>query len=256
MNTGRIDLCLALGLFGLWLLWLAAYGLRCIRKGPAEHARVGRQGGTVFLGTAVMNAGYWLLEPLARLFVAAGISASALSWFSLVPALGSALAVGLGFWGLAAWGVFLSALLDVLDGAVARLGGTASPAGAILDSTLDRYAEFLFFGGLLVCWCDDIGLQLLAFTAVAGSVLVTYSTAKAEALQLTPPRGLMKRSDRLSCLCVGLVLSQPWCVWRAGDCTLGMDGELPLILAVTLIAVLANVSAVHRFCSLARQVMK
>lgn len=256
MNTRTVELILSSAFLVLCLGCPFLFWLRCRLYGPLEFERVRRQGGTVFLGTWLMNAAYWMLTPLARFLVSNRVSPAFLSWLSTVPAAVSFFALSQGAWGLAAWSVLISALLDVLDGAVARMGDTASPAGAILDSTLDRYAEFLFFAGLLVHWRAELCLQLLAFAALAGSILVTYSTAKAEALQLTPPRGLMKRSDRLSCLCIGLLLTSLLAAWPLGPLSEHVRLDVPLIVAVGLIAVLANYSAVQRFCSLARQTTK
>jgi len=242
------DLAASLALLGSIAVALAAYGLRRAFRGRVDYDRVRQQGGTIFLGNGIMTAGYWLLQPAVRWCVGAGIQPAVLTWLSLAPAAAATVAAARGVWGLAAWGLFLSSLLDVLDGAVARAGGSASKRGAILDSTLDRYAEFMFFAGVLVCWRQSVGLQLLCFAAVAGSVLVTYSTAKAEALGLTPPRGLMKRSDRMACLIAGSALSPLLVRWS------GPAGQpWPAVAAVGLIAVLGNLSAIQRFRALARE---
>lgn len=216
---------------------------------PDGHRRVAQQGSSFFLGLNVMHAGYWMLQPAVRTCVRGRISPATLSWLSLVPAVVGAWGVAVGHWGLAAWTLLISALLDVLDGAVARALGKASPAGAVLDSVLDRYAEFIFFVGIVIYYRDHLAVQLIALAALMGSFLVTYSTAKAEALALTPPRGSMKRSDRLTVLIIATALaplSQHWLepavrgvVW-------------PVVVGLTLIAVLANVSAIVRFTALGR----
>lgn len=214
------------------------------------YDRVAQQGGTVFLATPVMNAGYWLLQPVVRLCVKTSTSPAALSWLSLAPAALAGIAAATGHWGAAAWCLFASALLDVLDGAVARAANRASPAGAVLDSVLDRYAEFFFFAGVLAYYRDLLAAQLLVLAALLGSFLITYSTAKAEALRVTPPRGSMKRSDRIALLVTGTALtpfSQRWLEpadsrWPAW----------PVLGAVALIAVLANLSALARFAALSR----
>lgn len=245
--SGLVDLVASCALGGFIVAVLAAHRLA---RGPRHYDRVAQQGGTVVLGTGVMNAGYWLLQPAVRACVRAGVSPAALSWFSLGPAAFAGLAAAWGHWGFAAWGLLASALLDVLDGAVARAAQRASAGGAILDSVLDRYAEFFFFAGMLVAYRGLLPVQLLVLTALFGSFLITYSTAKAEALRLTPPRGCMKRSDRLALLTVGALLapvSQRW--WEPA----GTWPAWPVLAAVGLIAVLANGSAVARFAALSRE---
>lgn len=218
--------------------------------GPdTRYRRVAQQGATFFLGLNLMQAGYWMLQPLVRRCAKSGVTAAAITWLSLIPALAAAVAAATDHWGLAAWCLLASALLDVLDGAVARAAGETSAAGAVLDSALDRYAEFVFFAGLLVFYRNDLPVQMLVLAALLGSFLITYSTAKAEALHLKPPRGSMKRSDRLTILVLGTALvpfSEPWFE------SLQRPRAWPVVAALALIAVLANVSAIQRFAALAR----
>jgi phosphatidylglycerophosphate synthase len=216
---------------------------------PTRYGRVMQQGATFFLGLNLMQAGYWMLQPIVRRCAARGVAPSTISWLSLVPAVVAATAAARGEWALAAWSLLASALFDVLDGAVARASGTSSPAGAVLDSVLDRYAEVIVFAGLFVYYANDLAIQLVIVAAIAGSFLVSYSTAKAEALRLTPPRGSMKRSDRLTVMVLGAALapfSQAWIEAPPGRMA------WPVIAATSLIAVLANVSAIQRFVALAR----
>ena len=240
-------------LLGGGLCLLALVGLGLFGGGWRQrHERVTQQGGSLFLGLGVMQAGYSLLQPVVRWAVRSGVSPAAITWTSLVPAFGAGVSAAWGHWGFVAWGLLLSALFDVLDGAVARATKTASAGGAILDSVLDRYAEFFVFAGALVFYRDVLFMQGLVLAALFGSLLITYSTAKAEALRITPPRGTMKRSDRITVLVTGAALTPLAQQWDQG---VGPDGieAWPMALAIGLIAVLANVSAVRRFAALSRE---
>ncbi|HVS51199.1 MAG TPA: CDP-alcohol phosphatidyltransferase family protein [Opitutaceae bacterium] len=232
----------------------AVYGVRRLARGPVDYERVQLQGGTFFLAGEIMNAGYWLLQPVVRGCVRAGITPAMLTWFSLGPALGASLAAAYGRWALAAWGLLASSLLDVLDGAVARAQGRASRAGAVLDSTLDRYVEFAFFGGLLIHYRAQLPVQLLCFAAVTASMLVTYSTAKAEALGVKPPRGWMRRSDRMACLVIGALLSPLSLHWLEADAAGNPWHPWPMIAALGAIALFGHMSAALRFRALVQQV--
>ncbi len=220
-------------------------------RASQRHDRVTQQGGSVFLGLGLMHAGYSLLQPVVRWSVRRGLSPAAISWASLVPAAGAGVFAAWGHWGWATWGLFLSALLDVLDGAVARATQNTSAGGAILDSVLDRYAEFFFFAGVLVFYRDSLLMQALVLAALFGSLMITYSTAKAEALRLIPPRGTMKRSDRITLLVVGAALTPVSQYWWESPVPGGM-AAWPMAVALGMIAVLANVSAVRRFIALSR----
>ena len=212
-----------------------------------SHARVTREGGTLFLSEAVMHRGYEWIDRLARLARRLGLGATTVSWLSLLLGLAAGLGLARGHTGIAAWLLALSGLGDGMDGAMARQQGTASRRGAVLDSTLDRYVEFACFAGLIWLFRGAAGLQLLALAALFGSFMVTYSTAKAEALQVTPPRGWMKRAERMVWLTGGAALA-------AALPLAGYDGRPLLVGVVGVIAVFANLSAVLRLRALGRAV--
>lgn len=214
------------------------------RQGRVErHARVTREGGTAFLGERVMHRGYSWIDRLATVAARAGLSADAVSWLSVAIGLVAGVVAGAGWLGAAAWALALSGLCDGIDGAVARRCGSATAGGAVLDSALDRYVEFFFCAGLLVYFRGEWLLQLLVATALFGGFMVTYSTAKAEALQLTPPRGWMKRPERLVWLASGAAF--------AATARLADVPSAPVIASVlAVIAVFANASAILRLRAL------
>ncbi len=114
------------------------------------------------------------------------------------------------FW-LGAAVFVVGSLLDILDGALARAGGKATPLGAFVDSTTDRMGEAAMLGAIgLVFMRDGDEFALGAtFAAVAGSFLVSYTRARAEALGLRGDVGLSSRAERVVIITAGLVLA-PW----------------------------------------------
>lgn len=244
-----VDLGASLAMGGLVVVTLLVWRGQA---GGRRHDRVTQQGGSPFLGQGLMHAGYSLLQPVVRLCVRRDVSPASISWASLLPAASAGVFIILGHWGLAAWGLLLSALLDVLDGAVARATQRTSASGAILDSVLDRYAEFAVFLAALVFYRDHLIMQGVVMVALFGSLLITYSTAKAEALGLTPPRGSMKRSDRIALLVTGAALTP---IGQVGAPEFAPGGVVawPFAGVMVLIAVLANVSAVRRLVALSRE---
>jgi CDP-diacylglycerol---glycerol-3-phosphate 3-phosphatidyltransferase len=235
---------LALGIFAAVVLIAHR-----VAGAPDGFERVARQGSTPFLQLGMMHAGYWLLQPVVKSCARARMAPAFLSWLSLLPAAIAGVAAARGHWGFVAWSLLVSALLDVLDGAVARATGQSSVAGAVLDSVLDRYAETFFFAGALAFYDHHLAAQMIVLAALIGSFLVTYSTAKAEAVRVTPPRGWMKRSDRLSALIIGSGLTPIVQHWTTAA---GTSLVSPILITLAIIAVLANVSAVMRFAALGR----
>jgi CDP-diacylglycerol--glycerol-3-phosphate 3-phosphatidyltransferase len=114
------------------------------------------------------------------------------------------------FW-LGAVVFVVGSLLDILDGALARAGGKATPLGAFVDSTTDRMGEAAMLGAIgLVFMRHGHQFALGAtFAAVAGSFLVSYTRARAEALGLRGDVGLSSRAERVVIITAGLVLA-PW----------------------------------------------
>jgi phosphatidylinositol phosphate synthase len=105
----------------------------------------------------------------------------------------------------------VGSVLDILDGALARAGGKSTPFGAFLDSTTDRIGEgamLAAIGFVLARHGDDVAV-LFTILAVAGSFLVPYVRAKAEALGLRGDVGLGSRAERVVVITAGLVLA-PW----------------------------------------------
>jgi CDP-diacylglycerol---glycerol-3-phosphate 3-phosphatidyltransferase len=114
------------------------------------------------------------------------------------------------FW-LAAVLFVVGSVLDILDGALARAGGKATPFGSFLDSTLDRVGEAAMLGAIALVFARDGNTLALGFcfAAVSGSFLVSYTRAKAEILGLRGDVGIGSRAERVVVITAGLVLA-PW----------------------------------------------
>ena len=147
------------------------------------------------------------------------------------------------------WGFFLvgaalfvvGSILDILDGALARRRSFASPFGAFLDSTVDRVGEGFMLGAIgLVLMRDgsDWGVAL-AFAAMAGSFLVSYTRARAEALGLKGDVGIGSRAERVVVITTGL--------------TLAPIHELVLPITLALLTATAWVTVAHRVLAVRSQ---
>jgi CDP-diacylglycerol--glycerol-3-phosphate 3-phosphatidyltransferase len=119
---------------------------------------------------------------------------------------------------------------DAIDGTLARMTGTSSRFGAFLDSTLDRWAEVAIYGAL-VWYFMSSGQNngvLLATAAMATSLMVSYTRARAEGIGIPLKEGLLTRLERLVILIAGLII------------------PALLIWALWIIAVLAGFTAIQR----------
>jgi len=105
----------------------------------------------------------------------------------------------------------VGSILDILDGALARASGKSTPFGAFVDSTTDRVSEGFVLGAIALVFHRDGNAVALAaaFAALAGSFLVSYTRARAEALGLRGDVGIGSRAERVVVITTGLVFA-PW----------------------------------------------
>jgi CDP-diacylglycerol--glycerol-3-phosphate 3-phosphatidyltransferase len=136
----------------------------------------------------------------------------------------------------------IGSILDILDGALARAGGKTTPFGAFLDSTTDRVSEGFVLGAIALVFFQRGEIVPLAFAiaGIAGSFLVSYTRARAEALGLRGDVGLGSRAERVVIITAGLVLA-PW--WHLLD------------VAIYLLAVLAWLTVVWRVLFVRKQLL-
>ena len=146
------------------------------------------------------------------------------------------------FYWLAALVFVVGSLLDILDGALARAGGKTTPFGAFLDSTTDRISEGFMLTAIayVLARHHHPVFVAVAMAAVAGSFLVSYTRAKAEALGLRGDVGIGSRAERVVVITAGLVLA-PW-------------GVLPWSLV--LLAATAWITVAQRVLHVRKQLME
>lgn len=150
------------------------------------------------------------LRPVGANLRSAGVKADHLTAFGVLMGAGAALAIGNGALRLGLVLLVLTAVPDVLDGAVAKASGTASPRGAFFDSVCDRVTDALLLGG--TAWYlasrHPGRISILPFAVLGASMLISYERAKAESLGFDARGGLMERAERLIALGIGLLFNQ------------------------------------------------
>lgn len=172
-----------------------------------------------------------LIAPLIRLFTRWGLNPNG---FTVAGVIITSLAAIAFFLQHPRWGGFLILLggfCDTIDGSLARNSGKASRFGALLDSSVDRYAEFaMLFGiGGYFLMTQDYVSSAVTFLALCGSFMVSYTRARAESLGLTAKVGIMQRPERIVFLGAGALIH-----------------PLALTFVVWMVALFANYTALQR----------
>lgn len=154
------------------------------------------------------------------------------------------------FWGGCA--ALFAGVCDALDGALARKTGQASRFGAFIDSVFDRFGEIFIFLGLV--WYFSGGYSFAAYSpitalftvlAVTGSMMVSYTRARAEGLGLECKVGLLQRPGRMIILILGS--------WLGALPDIGL-----LFMKATLftLAVLSNFTAIQRILYVKKKLLE
>lgn len=177
-----------------------------------------------------------LLDPIGAFLNRLGLKPNMVTVFGLI---GTVVAAFLLARGQITWGgllLVIMAPIDALDGTMARLRNEPTRFGGFVDSVTDRYAELFVFGGLLIHYVqqDAPVLSVLAYLAAAGSILVSYTRARAESLQYEAKIGLMTRVERY------LILI-PCLIFNRAD------------IALWILAIATNFTALQRIWSVRKQ---
>jgi len=125
--------------------------------------------------------------------------------------------------------LILAGLCDFFDGSLARASGQVSTFGAFLDSVIDRYSDLVVLLGIVVLYAHMSHMRgaIVAMAGLIGSMMVSYTKARAESIGVRCTVGLMERPERMICLIAGALLDL-------------------LEPALWLLAVLSNLTALQR----------
>jgi CDP-diacylglycerol---glycerol-3-phosphate 3-phosphatidyltransferase len=217
-----------------------------IRRGKPVDADVARRSTTVLLGYFARDWVMWAIGPVERALVRAKVSPDVFNYLGVL--FGGCAGVAFAFQelSLAGWMILLGGLADIFDGRIARARGLTNSYGAFMDSTLDRFAEVFAFVGVGWYLSGTPAGVAVSMLAVSGSLLVSYTRARGEAVGVTGTGGVMQRAERLVILALAALFD------AAAAARFGWAPGTLLTGAVTLIAVGALGTAVYRTASIAR----
>ncbi len=190
---------------------------------------------------------YPIIDPVTHWLVRRGVHPNFITTSGFAVTILAGFMYGIDHVRTAGFFVLLGGAHDIFDGRVARLSGLQSKFGAFYDSVLDRMSEVAIYIGLISLYNQyemsllNIGMIYMIALAMAGSLMISYSRAKAETLGLDCSVGLMQRAERIVLLGLGsLIFGLSW------------DG-LVLSGIIVIFAVLTNTTAIHRIIWVHRQ---
>jgi CDP-diacylglycerol--glycerol-3-phosphate 3-phosphatidyltransferase len=182
---------------------------------------------------------YNFVEKLIRPQIHAFFSPNIVSLLALASSFAAGILYGGGFFFAGGVVLLFSGFLDTLDGTIARLTNVSTRFGALLDSVLDRYADFFILTGFLIYYRYK-GMFFVILLVILGSFMVSYVKARAESLGKIRVIGLMQRPERVLLIVVGSFLTLPvsWYFPNYKD--------VPIVVVLYLLAILTNITSLHR----------
>ena len=178
-----------------------------------------------------------LLDSLGHFFIKLGITPNAITLIGVIGNIIASVCIAAGQILLGGILVLIMGPLDAVDGTMARLRGDTSAFGSFLDSIADRYSELFILGGLLIYFLRSMNLLgcILVYLAASGSVLVSYTRAKAESVGLKAKSGLLTRVERYLVIAPSLIIQQP-------------------LIGLWIVAIFGNLTALQRIWEVFNQV--
>ncbi len=170
-----------------------------------------------------------VLDGIVRAFAATGINPNFLTFIGFSINCLAAYLFAYGYFRWAGATIFLAGIFDMTDGRVARLSNRVTPFGGFYDSVMDRYSDLCLLIGLLIYYgrINRYFYVTLVAVAMIGSVMVSYTRARAENLIPSCKVGFLERPERVVLIIIGAVF----------------DRMAPVLW---LIAVLSNITVIHR----------
>ena len=170
-----------------------------------------------------------VIRLIVRALALSRIHPNVLTFVGLVINAGAALLLASGRFVAAGLVIMLAGIFDMVDGRVARETHQVTPFGGFFDSVVDRYSDLVLLMGLLVYYASINRFFYIVLTAVVmtGSVMVSYTRARAENVIPKCKTGFMERPERIVLLIIGALFNR-------------------MAQVLWVIAVLANVTVIHR----------
>ena len=167
------------------------------------------------LGASIGKIPIRILDAMVRGLASLGVPPNVLTTIGVMINIGCGVLFGMGEFFWAGIVLIVANVFDMLDGNVARLTGNVTKFGGVLDSTLDRLSDMVAILGIMVFYAGNTPQHsiinvILAGVAMIASVLVSYATARSEALGVKANVGFLQRPERIVLLIIGALSTWDW----------------------------------------------
>ncbi|NCI45171.1 DUF4833 domain-containing protein [Sediminibacterium soli] len=220
----------------------------------------------ISLRTKLQHGIYRIIDPFVKFLIKCGLTPNAVTTIGFILNICVTVIFILGaeagnrndlsYVGWAGGLILFAGLFDMLDGQVARLGNMSSSFGALYDSVLDRYSEMVMFFGICYYLVGHhyFFSSIFAFIALIGSMMVSYTRARAEGLGIDCKDGLMQRPERIILIGVSAMACGITAHYIGGDHKWYIPGVKFHVLEtmsiftmpIVLMALLTNITALKR----------
>ena len=156
-----------------------------------------------------------IINAMVRALAAAGVHPNILTAIGVCINVGCGVLFGIGEFFWAGVVLIVANLFDMLDGNVARQTGNVTRFGGFLDSSLDRLSDMVAFLGIMIFYAGNSAQHSIVNVFLAGvgmisSVMVSYTTARSEALGVKANVGFLQRPERIVLLIIGALSTWDW----------------------------------------------
>lgn len=209
---------------------------------------------------------YKFIDPFVKVLIKLGVTPNMVTMFGFILTLLSTIVLIYGaelgdrnnhkFIGYAGIIILIAGAMDMVDGRLARLNNQARPFGALFDSVIDRYSELVMFFGFCYYTVTQNYLftSIFCFISMIGSIMVSYTRARAEGLGVTASVGLMQRPERIVLVAIASIATSIFSSSFGGDYKILVDWlPQPLFETISIfsfpiffLAVSANATALRR----------
>jgi len=167
------------------------------------------------LGASIGRGAMRIINAMVRALASAGVHPNILTAIGVSINVGCGVLFGLGEFFWAGIVLIVANLFDMLDGNVARQTGSVTKFGGFLDSSLDRLSDMVAFLGIMIFYAGNSPQHsllnvFLAGVGLIGSVMVSYTTARSEALGVKANVGFLQRPERIVLLIIGALSTWDW----------------------------------------------
>jgi len=227
-----------------FILGFLGFVVRGLIWGVAHDREVEARGNSILMGPYLRSYFIWVVRPIWRFILWSGVTANGITAFAALLGFSSCFAIANGHFALGGWAWVFSGILDAFDGRLARARGQVTPAGAIIDSVLDRYVDAAILFGL-AWYFRDSWVLAPTLAALLGVSIVPYVRARGDAAGVAMKEGMMQRPERI------LYLGGPVALSPLVEALFFTPTAHPsyrfAVVAIIFLAITSNLTAIGRF---------